>query len=162
MIESWKLSKSSFVCLRCGAEFRQAQPFFSALIEQPPDFTRQDFCMACWEQAPKQDAFCFWKSRRLANDRRPKVDVEVVFDLFNNLENAEGSEKREMRFVLALYLARRKALRFLSVKREDDRELLQFCRPRLREVFSVEDPNLTEEQINLTTQKIKELFQSDT
>ena len=161
MPQDWKLARGAPACCRCGSEFPDGQAFFSALSEQQGDFARQDFCLACWQEAKHSAFFCFWKTRRSTQDRRPRVELDAVFQFFDNLRGADRPDRKEMRFVLALYLARRRALRLVGVSREDGRELLEFRRPRADESFLVENPHLTEEQINATTERIKDLFRTE-
>ncbi len=161
MFETWKLAKSALLCSRCSTEFRPGQSFFSALSEQQQELAREDFCPPCWEQASKDELFCFWKTRRLSGERMPRLDTEVVFDLFENLKHADRADREQLRFVLALYLTRRKALRLAGVSRDDGRELLEFFRPRREETYRVENPHLTEEQIGSATEYLKELFQAE-
>ena len=105
-----------------------------------------------------EDCFSFWKTVRRKKRRKPRVNTAVVFDFFEKLAESDQPHSREMRFVLALYLARRKALKFETVRRKNDADVLIFRRSGADEKFSVEDPELSEEQIDQTTERLKALF----
>jgi len=60
-----------------------------------------------------------------------------------------------------VYLARRKALKFQSVSRDGERDMLVFGRPKHDETYLVEDPQLSEEQISAATERLKELFHEE-
>jgi len=161
MADSWTLTKGGASCAQCGLEFRQKQAYFSALTDEGDDFARRDFCAPCWEQARQQTFFSFWKTCR-RRDRRPaRIDTEVVFDFFHKLQEAGADDKRQLRFVLALYLARRRTLKFDGVRRENGRDILLFRRPRHNDTYEVDDPQMSEEQINAATERLKELFQTE-
>ena len=159
--DGYVVVRGAFTCATCGKEFRQGQAYFSALVEGERDFSREDYCPGCWEQAAGKSYFSFWRTRRQGEQRRPRINTEVVFDFFNKLEQSDRPDRREIRFVLALYLARRKALKLKSVGREGDCDVVLFRRPRRDESIVVEDPHLNEEQINASTARLKELFQDE-
>ena len=161
MAESWNVARSGLACAQCGSEFREGRTYFSALTEQGADFVRRDFCPPCWQQAKGGSFFSFWETRRLPAQRRPRIDTEVVLDFLRKLQEDEQPERKQMRFVLALYLVRRRVLKLAGVRREGDRHLLEFRRPRRQETLTVEDPHLSEEQIGTLTARLKELFQEE-
>ena len=161
MPEDWKVAKGQPHCSLCQQEFRDGQPFFSALSELNQEFVRQDFCPSCWARPQECEFFSFWKTYRQGEERRPRIETDVVFDFFEKLQDGESAHKKELRFVLALYLTRRKALKLVGVRREGEREFLELRRPRQHETFKVENPQLTEEQISTATNRLKELFQAE-
>jgi len=161
MPDDWKLAKGQPHCSSCRGEFGDGRPLFSALSERNQDFVREDFCPSCWEQAKEREFFSFWKTYRRAEERRPQVRTEVVLDFFEKLQDGESEHRKELRFVLALYLTRRRALKLVGVSREGGLELIEFRRPRRDETFKVENPQLTEEQIGAATDRLKELFQAE-
>ena len=161
MSDEWKVAQGAPRCSRCQEEFQKGRALFSALTEQGEDLIRRDFCPDCWEQSERGEFFCFWKTCHQTEERRPKIATEVVFDLFANLADGQASDKKELLFVLGLYLTRRKALKLVGVSRRGEQEFLRFRRPRRHEIIEVEDPQLTEGQISAATDRLKELFQAE-
>jgi len=159
--ESWTLARGGPRCARCGAEFREGQACFSALTERPQEFLRQDFCPRCWPKAEKDRFFSFWKACRANVPRRPRIDTEVVLDFFNRLRDSDRPDREAVRFVLALYLSRRRALKFDGVRRQGAREVLLFRRPRHAETLEVENPELSAPQISAMTEQLKELLRTE-
>jgi len=158
MAQGWAVAKGAGECSGCGAAFREGEAFFSALEEVGRDFVRRDFCCACWRKAKDGRFFSFWKTRRRADAPRVRISTQVVMDLFEKTAEPGGPERQELRFVLALYLARRRALKFVGVRREGGREVLQFRRPRSQEIIGVTDPHLSPEQVQAATARLKELL----
>jgi len=159
--DNYIVEKGGAACHRCCTEFGGGQTYFSALIEREEGFAREDYCRGCWEKREAGDCFSFWKTRRRKDERHPRINSEVVFEFFHKLQDSERQDRREMRFVLALYLARRKALKFQSVTRDGGRDMLVFARPKHDETYLVEDPQLSEEQISAATERLKELFHEE-
>jgi hypothetical protein len=162
MLENWTVEKAGTACCACEKRFRTGQAYFSALREAGPQreesFLREDYCTECWENGESQKCFSFWKTHRRKKRRTPRVNTAVVFDFFEKLADSDQSDRREMRFVLALYLARRKALEFKEVRRDGQTDVLIFRRSGADETFRVEDPDLSEEQIEAATERLKALF----
>jgi len=161
MADTWTVANSSIACTRCGVQFREGQVYYSSLTEQDQDFARNDYCAPCWKEAQAGTFFSFWKTRRRSDPRPPRIHTDVVFDFFCNVRDSERADKDETCFVLALYLARRKALKLEGVRSEDGRQVLVFRRPRHKETFHIADPQMNEEQISVATDRLKELFQTE-
>lgn len=159
--ESWKVARCAPHCVECGKEFSEGHSFVSALNEADGDFVRLDFCPDCWERGETGRFFSFWKTRLRTGGRRTRIDVQVVLDLFERLAESDRPDRVAMRFVLALYLARRKALKLVGVRRGAERSMLQFKRPRSDEEILVEDAELSEDQVSAANERLRELFQSD-
>lgn len=162
---NWNVNKSKNACDECGAEFETGEAYFSALSETNDDadepFLREDYCTECWGDRDRSGYFSYWKTIRQTEKKKPKVSIAVVFDFFQKLAESDQTDRREMRFVLALYLARRKALKFQKVKSQDDTDVLIFKKTGEDQTISVEDPDLTEEQIDVATERLKALFREE-
>ncbi|MCK4374756.1 MAG: hypothetical protein KAX19_05480, partial [Candidatus Brocadiae bacterium] len=74
------------------------------------------------------------------------MDTDLMLEFFDRLERPDSDMKRTLRFVLALYLMRRKELKLVEVSRGDT-ESLVLERRSSGDKVEVENPNLTEEQI---------------
>ena len=161
MFESWRIRKSSTACCRCGEEFADGQPLFSCLVEEEGEWARQDYCRRCWEGEPDREAFCFWRSRRAAVAKKPVVDTELMMQFFDRLDNPDSDRKKAFRFVLALYLMRRKELKLVQVTHSEGREELTLQKRATSEQTRVESPGLTEEQVQQTATQLNELLDAD-
>ena len=145
----------------CGAALGEGAVFFSALSETLEGFERRDLCPYCWEGADRDGLFCFWRTRRAAAGRKPVLDTELMLEFFDRLEGAEAEEKCALRFVLALYLMRRKELKLLEVRRSDEGEVMVFERRGTRARAEVRDPHLSEEQTQAAAAQLGALFQAE-
>ena len=159
--DGWQIERSNYLCTSCGAEFAEGQGYFSALSEEVRTFVRRDYCRSCWPEVQNAPHFSFWRARRQKGQRPKRLDTAVVFDFFTKLLEPNGEDRKELCFVLALYLTRRKALKLKGVRFEGGQEFLQFRRPRRKDVIEIEDPNMNEEQISAATDRLKELFHAE-
>ena len=134
---------------RCTATGRELQPgerIYSVLREEQGKLVRQDFGRDAW-QGPPPGAFSFWAGKVPGRDedRRPRIDDDLLMDCFRRLQGQ--TEQVRFRYVVALLLLRRKRLKFESSRVEDGREILCFRDPRTREAHEAANPNLTEGEI---------------
>jgi hypothetical protein len=159
--ETWRISRSKGLCSACGSEFSPSQGLFSALREQGEDFARHDFCSPCWGGQHEAEFFCHWKTRRPQPEQRQVLDTELMVEFFERLEGAEGENKKVFRFVVALYLMRRKELKLLGAERPDGREMLAFEQRRSGRKTLVETPDLSEEQLQEAAAQLNGLLNAD-
>ena len=158
MLSTWRITKSGNSCCTCGKDLPENRLFFSCLIEEGGEFERRDLCPTCWEEHPPAAPFCFWRTRRAHVQRKPVLDTEAMFGFFERLEGAETQKKRLFRFVLALYLMRRKELKLLQVRRDGEAELLILERRTSRARVEVDNPGVTEECLQETAAQLSELL----
>jgi len=161
VFESWTITRSRGACSACDREFAPKRTFFSCLEEQKDDFVRIDFCPGCWETQAPERFFCFWRSRRAEPNKRPTLDTELMLEFFDRLARPDNDRKRTFRFVLALYLMRRKELKLLRVERDGEREVLVFQRRSSGEELCVANPDMTEDQIQETSRHLGQLLTAE-
>lgn len=161
MFETWRISAGQGACSGCGEEFAAREPFFSALLDEGDEFLRRDFCPRCWQQRPEEEFFCHWKTRHPEPDRKQRLDTDLMMQFFRRLEGAAEQRKRLFRFVLALYLLRRKELKLAEVERGGDEEALVFEQRSSEEQFRVENPGATEQQLEETAAGLSRLFDAE-
>lgn len=101
-------------CTRsCAATERALKPgdeCYSVLEIDGAEVIRKDYCREAWKGAP-DSAFGWWKSR-VPEPTAKKIKLapnEVLLELFDQL--ADKNEQRDLRYVLALLLVRRRVLR---------------------------------------------------
>jgi hypothetical protein len=156
--DTWHITKSKRSCCRCGTEFREGQSLFSGLREEGADLLRLDICSGCWVPSDAGTFFCHWRNRRPATGRKPPVNAELTLEFFDRLESLQTEKKAVFRYVLALYLARRREFKLLEVRRAESGEKLIFQRRRTGGTIQVESPGLTEDQIQETEGQLSRLL----
>lgn len=154
----WKIEKSSRQCSICKKQFVEEALYFSALYDEistPGGFTRKDFCLPCWQRGEEQvhgshlPLFSFWRTHIPRPDTPPKkrIDTSALLDFFLSLESNPDPEKKKLRYALALFLMRKKLLKYKGVVRNKGPELLMLEYPQENKTFEVVNPLLTEEEI---------------
>ena len=157
--DDWKVDKRRQECCECGAEFDPGTAFYSALREQEGRFQRLDFCSGCWASAREDGFFCFWKSRRPEPEGQKTVGPAVLLDLLDQMRNPSTRREKALRFVLALYLSRKKTLR-LSGEGDNGRDLV-FEVVGGDESYVVEPVDLEEDERKKLTRRLREMLSID-
>ena len=158
MLETWRISKCKDACCHCGRQLAPHRHFFSCLVEERSDLQRCDFCADCWEQDRPGELFCYWRTRRSSAPQKRVMNTEVLLEFFGRLDQPDSEQKRTFRFVLALYLTRRKELKLLEVARAEGGESLIFTRRSNGERVEVANPGLTEQQVQEVAGQLSQLL----
>lgn len=144
----YQIQATSRRCARTGRELQPGERIFSVLYEREGQWVREDVASDSWT-GPPPEAFSFWQTRVPSpkERRRLLVDDDMLRELFERLEKATEPRQVQFRYLLALWLLRRKVLRFEAVQRSGEREWLVLRDARSgREVF-VLDPQLNESEL---------------
>jgi hypothetical protein len=142
-------------CALTGRELRPGEKFFSVLLDEGGKFHRQDFCSEAW-QGPPVGAFSFWTGRIPVSeeDRRPRIDDDMLVDCFQRLEGDTEPGRVRFRYVVALLLMRRKRFKFEEARTEGDEEVLLLRCLRTRQQYRVVNPRLTEEEMAAVQEQV--------
>jgi hypothetical protein len=149
-------------CLACRRAFEVGQTLRAYLFEAPAGYERKDYCGDC-RPADELAAMGFWLTRR----REPQARKAMAFDkaallgFFERLENADTPEKRQFRFVLALLLWRRKALKLDDTRKVDGQELWRFSSASGERTYAVVQPDLNEERIEQLSRQLEQALSGE-
>lgn len=159
--DDWRVGKGQKSCSACGRRFQPGRTFFSALTREEGEFRRTDYCRRCWQETGEEGFFSYWKTRERGEEEEQQVDSAVLKDLFWRLEDPQNAREKAFRFVLALYLCRRKTLALAGSGGGEDGKVLLFESRESDELIRVEDPGLDDAQLEQVTARLKELLQMD-
>ena len=114
---------------------------------------------------PDRDSgvFSFWRARvpGAGEDKKPMLDESVVMDFFLRLSGTDEEKRLNFRYFLALILMRKKLLKFIDVRRRDDKEYLVLKRPREEQEHEVYNPQLDEEQLEQVREDLSQILEAD-
>jgi hypothetical protein len=116
---------------RCAKTDRELQPgeeVYSVLLTEGAEVVRRDFSRQAWD-GPPEEAIGWWKSRipDATAKRANWAPNDVMLEYFQQLE--AKPEKSDVRYVLALLMARRRILRLEDAETDDSGQesLVVFC-----------------------------------
>ncbi|MDR1494316.1 MAG: hypothetical protein LBT05_16600 [Planctomycetaceae bacterium] len=121
---NFDIPRCSRICASTRRELKPGEWFFSVLFEDNKgNVKRLDYSQDGWEGAPSDkdvELIGYWKSRLAGqNDNKLKLAPnDILLNLFDQI--SDQLDKREMRYVLALLLIRRRILRLEKEETAED------------------------------------------
>jgi hypothetical protein len=138
-MSEWKFRRRQGWCSACESRFADGDRYVSVLSIEGEDLSREDRCLACWNDGKNSAPLFFWYTRHHANRRGLQLDLATLEQLFLQLEGRTEAQVRELRYVLCLLLMRKRRLKLDRVLRgsADDGESMLVHRPRRKESLRV-------------------------
>ncbi len=151
-------------CSKCGKEFEEYQEYYACLKEGEQDFERNDYCLDCWNEELKQESFSFWKGKVPGKEEKKKllVDNEILIDFFKRLAESDDESKEGFTFVLALILMRKRILKYIDTKRDEEgKEIWVMKLAKENKEYFVANPHLDDEQIERIREGLNSILAGD-
>jgi hypothetical protein len=163
MQETIKIERIHRTCSGCGKEFAYGEEIVSTVRQIEEQLARQDYCLACWKREPPTDAFSYWRGIFPVKSKPDIEDMEKVQKFFDRLLLKEETtpEIDGVKFFTALVLARKKRLKLLGTRRQEERAFLQVEKGWDGEKAEIPDPGITEEQIETIRRNMETLFEME-
>ena len=153
-------------CHATGRALLDGEPYFTALVRTQDGLARRDFCTEAWT-GPPEGTVGHWKGRLPEADAPPskprEVPVEAMLDMFELLGNGSGENPDRvirLRYVLALSLVRRRALKLHSIRRDDAGEVVIVRKPTDQNLIEIADPGLSESQTEAVEAELRDWMET--
>lgn len=160
MQNDWEIKSRSHQCTATGKTFTEGEFFYTLLFREETGFRREDLCEEAW--ASRNDniqPFSFWKTK-YEPPPPPKPETFKADDaegLLRHLIEENQPATRNARYILAAMLERKKTLRPMP---SEDPKIFIYEHATSGEVWAVEDPALTMEQIPEVQREVSEMLGS--
>jgi hypothetical protein len=138
-----KLHRPHAACAQTGRPFVAGEPLVSALVRSEGRLDRCDYAAGSWT-GPPAHTLAWWRSifPATTTSGTTLAPADVLLDVLEELDGREADAP--LRYLVALELVRRRALRFVDRPPDDDRDgqaadggaqpdLILACRKRDRE-----------------------------
>lgn len=160
MAQDWNMPRRGDHCRGCQRVFEPGDLYRALLFETEHGYEREELCLEC---PPRSDDFlASWRTRRPlpTGPQRVRLDLPAVFSFFERLSDATEPEKIQFRFVLALLLWRKKALRLQDTGMTENGEIWLFLRPKSDDRYEVLRPALDDQRIEELSEQLETLLSS--
>jgi hypothetical protein len=164
----YKITRSQRQCASCSKNFIEREDYHVAIIEGKEEFTRREYCTACWEaeagKGVRAECFSFWKTRvpEKSGDEKRKLDVDAASVFFRKLAGSDEPNKRDFAYLLALLLMRKKVIILQGTQMRDGREFMVLRFRGEEEDYLCEDPRLGAEELQKVKDDLGTLLNMDT
>jgi hypothetical protein len=156
VVSEWQMPPVSGRCASCQREFEPGAELRACLFSVGLGYQRRDYCPSCMGDPPA-DLVGWWKAHRpLGSERRaPALDREALYQLFVELENTAREGAKQLRFVLALLLWRRKVLWLESTDPSDGAESWRYTARGPGTTHVVERPAIPADEMERLSQQLE-------
>ncbi|MCQ4573724.1 MAG: hypothetical protein NOU37_00525 [Candidatus Brocadiales bacterium] len=164
----WNIVKNTGECGKCRKTLQEEEVIYSCLLLETNAFSRTDFCENCWENTSDAPFFSFWKTNVPQKNipRQKLIDNAAMLNLFLRLgENEKYHDEpwaKNMRYVLALFLMRKKLLKLEKQGSDDLGEFMELYSVEEDKLFKMHTPKLSEEEVMRLNDEIMKLFDPST
>lgn len=162
MSTEWKFRRREGICAGCAREFDEGDRHASVLAIVGDEVRRDDLCTPCWESRPREGSgvaeLFYWFTRRAKAKRGLVLDLVTLEQLFLHLEGRRERPVRELRYLVALLLMRKRRLKLDRVTRGPEGEAMILRRPRRKEALEVFVFDFTAERMAALRVELTGLF----
>jgi hypothetical protein len=161
-MEQWEVQRSQGQCHGTGEPLQPGQEYYAALIDLTDTFERRDYSCDYWDQQLPQ-VFSYWKTHAPLPNQKKKlfVDNDLLINLFERLADETELVKINFRFVLTLILMRKRLIKYLDSRQEDQEEIWNVQLVRDKQDFSVVNPQLDDSQIEEVSKQLSTILQGE-
>lgn len=156
--QEWDIKPRGTECGQCHASFVDQQHYVSTLIFGQDGYERADYCDACWARCNVSGSeISIWKGVFKAPPPEPEEPIkkETAESLLRNLIKANDESNKNIIFVLAVMLERKRILVERDVKvREDSATIRIYEHRKTGETFVISDPMLDMDQIEQVQEEV--------
>ena len=162
MAQDWDIKPRSERCHGCETPFGDKQIYLSALAFGDEGYTRTDYCEKCWSGNIKSASpYSVWRGVFRIPPPQPEEPLkkETAESLLRSLMGKEDESKRNVMYILAVMLERKRILAERDVQTRDDGIMIRVYEHRgTGETFLVPDPQLHLDQLEQVQQEIAEML----
>jgi hypothetical protein len=161
MTTDWTIQSRSPHCAATGIAFTDGENFYTLLFHEKDGFRREDLCEEAFRNRAESPApFSFWRSKFEPPQAAPPeaVSKQTAEDLLRSYMLESGIEHANARYILALMLERKRLLREVEVKRDDDSLTRIYEHVKTGEVFVIPDPQLRLDQVEQVQMQVAGLL----
>lgn len=162
MNAEWNIRACAAACSACQRPFVDRETLSSRLRFTPEGYEREDFCAACWPQRHESEQeISAWAAQWLAPEQKAPEPLkkETAESLLRELMETDDPTKRNVIFILAVMLERRRVLTEKEVQIQPDGLKIRVYEHRQTgESFIVPDPQLRLREIEDVQREVMDLL----
>lgn len=163
MNSEWNIRSCADQCAGCQKKFADREPLMSRLRFSAEGYVREDFCESCWagrgtEASAEVSA---WAALWVAPEQKAPdpLKKETAESLLRELMETDDPSKRNVIFILAVMLERRRILVEKEVQVQPDGQKIRvYEHKQTGESFVVPDPQLRLKEIESVQMEVMDLL----
>lgn len=161
-MSDWKFARKGTACAGCENPFTPGQSFVSAIyLGEGDQFERRDLHLDCFERAEGEPYSRWVTTIPEKKEKKPLLDLGLAMEFLLRLVKDADPEKRKVALVLALLLLRKRRLKFLGERIDEETgRVMDLAVPRKPEdeAFTLPAPELADSETDEITAELGRLF----
>ncbi len=163
MTQDWTIQSRGEQCLATGAPFAAGELFHTLLFLEGATLRREDLSSTALRERPADAPvpFSMWRSKFEPSAAKPAeaLGKQTAEELLRHYMADEDPRWRNVRYILAVMLERKRTLKEIQTVRGEDGSLSRVYQfPKTGEVLVVPDPQLRMDQIAAVQLEVAELL----
>ena len=166
MIFEWNIQSRAHACSACAKSFSDKQSYHTLLYDERGDLKRLDICDQCWQAQHSNGArerkgfISYWHGIYEAppppSDPIQKENAESVLRKLVELKDPKYGAAS---YILAVMLERKRLLKVKEELVRDGQRVFVYEQPRTGDVFTILDPNLQLNQLEVVQREVASLLE---
>lgn len=162
------IPKRSSICCGKGERLTSGMEYYSLLVNDPEKgIQRRDFCLECWKNTPEHekasDEIVSWRSKVAGAKEMPNGPTERDQRIHNLFHSPSDEEDPAEKFILAIYLQRKKRLYLRSEFTDDSGKIfLLYEIPETEEMLPIQKVPLSGISVQNIQKRIAEKLNGST
>ncbi len=159
-MDDFPIGRCTRHCAVTERELAPGEVYYAALVEEGDGWKRLDFSVEAWK-GPPEGCVGWWKARVPERNakRRRWAPTDIMLRLLDAL--ADRPDRADMRYVLALFLIRRRLLREEENTEESSPDVLTVYSPRLDRTWAIPVVYPAEERVRQIQEELTKLLQGE-
>ena len=165
-MNEWNIQSRAHACEACAQPFADKQPYHTLLFDEKQGLRRSDVCEACWQKqsaaggAGSAGSISHWQG--IFEVPPPVVDAiqkETAETLLRKLIEQNDPQHAAAAYILAVMLERKRLLKVKEQLKRDGQRLFVYEHPKTGDIFTIADPDLHLDQLQLVQQDVANLLE---
>lgn len=161
MANEWDIKGRAERCAVTERKFENGEYYYTLLFRQAEGFSRQDLCEQAWrERNDNIQPFSFWRAKfeLPPPPEEETLKKETAEDLLRRYMEENNAAHANARYILALMLERKRMLKQIEAKEDEEGRTLIYEHARSGEVFVIPEPQLRLDQIEAVQNEVAEIL----
>jgi len=163
MAQDWDIKARSEACHECKTAFQDKQQYFCALVFGTEGYIRKDYCGRCWMGGKKDVTSPYSQWQGVFHPPPPPPEEalkkETAESLLRRLIQDNDASKKNVMYILAVMLERKRILAERDVQKHDDgAKVIVYEHKKTGETFLVPDPGLKLDQLEDVQREVVEML----
>src|SRR3954469_23120723 len=165
-MNEWNIQSRASACESCARPFADKESLHTLLFDEASELRRMDICETCWQNQYSQGArdrkgfVSHWQTAyQAAVPVTDPIHKDTAETLLRKLIEQNDPRYAPAGYILAVMLERKRILKVKEQLVRDGQRIFIYEHPKTGDVFTIGDPNLRLDQLELVQRDVAALLE---